>query len=77
MKIEPKTKVDQEKMSLALNTMSIEDPSFRVAVDHESGETILRGMGELHLDIKVDILSASTAWTPTSAHRRWPIVRRS
>ncbi len=56
MKVEPKTKADQEKMSLALNTMSIEDPSFRVAVDPESGETILRGMGELHLDIKVDIL---------------------
>jgi elongation factor G len=56
MKVEPKTKVDQEKMSLSLHTMSIEDPSFRVAVDAESGETILRGMGELHLDIKVDIL---------------------
>jgi len=56
MKVEPRTKADQEKMSLALNTMSIEDPSFRVAVDPESGETILRGMGELHLDIKVDIL---------------------
>ena len=56
MKVEPKTKADQEKMSLALNTMSIEDPSFRVTVDPESGETILRGMGELHLDIKVDIL---------------------
>jgi elongation factor G len=56
MKIEPKTKADQEKMSLALSTMALEDPSFRVAVDQESGETILRGMGELHLDIKVDIL---------------------
>ncbi len=56
MKIEPKTKSDQEKMSLALSTMAIEDPSFRVAVDQESGETILKGMGELHLDIKVDIL---------------------
>jgi elongation factor G len=56
MKVEPKTKADQEKMSLSLHTMSIEDPSFRVAVDAESGETILRGMGELHLDIKVDIL---------------------
>jgi elongation factor G len=56
MKIEPKTKADQEKMSMALSTMAIEDPSFRVAVDHESGETILKGMGELHLDIKVDIL---------------------
>ncbi len=56
MKIEPKTKADQEKMSSALSTMAIEDPSFRVAVDQESGETILKGMGELHLDIKVDIL---------------------
>jgi elongation factor G len=56
MKIEPKTKADQEKMSLALSTMALEDPSFRVGVDQESGETILKGMGELHLDIKVDIL---------------------
>ena len=56
MKIEPKTKADQEKMSTALYTMAVEDPSFRVAVDQESGETILKGMGELHLDIKVDIL---------------------
>jgi elongation factor G len=56
MKIEPKTKADQEKMSMALSTMALEDPSFRVAVDQESGETILKGMGELHLDIKVDIL---------------------
>ncbi len=56
MKIEPKTKADQEKMSMALSTMALEDPSFRVSVDQESGETILKGMGELHLDIKVDIL---------------------
>ncbi len=56
MKIEPKTKADQEKMALALNEMALEDPSFRVSVDQESGETILKGMGELHLDIKVDIL---------------------
>jgi elongation factor G len=56
MKIEPKTKADQDKRSMALSTMAVEDPSFRVSVDHESGETILKGMGELHLDIKVDIL---------------------
>ena len=56
MKIEPKTKADQEKMSMVLSTMALEDPSFRVSVDPESGETILKGMGELHLDIKVDIL---------------------
>jgi elongation factor G len=56
MSIEPKTKADQEKMALALYAMALEDPSFRVGVDQESGQTILKGMGELHLDIKVDIL---------------------
>jgi elongation factor G len=54
--IEPKTKADQEKMGLALARLAQEDPSFRVSTDHESGQTILKGMGELHLDIKVDIL---------------------
>jgi elongation factor G len=52
--IEPKTKGDQEKMSIALNRLAAEDPSFRVKVDHESGQTIIAGMGELHLDILVD-----------------------
>jgi elongation factor G len=56
MSVEPKTKADQEKMALALYAMALEDPSFRVGVDQESGQTILKGMGELHLDIKVDIL---------------------
>ena len=56
MKVEPKTKADQEKMATALYTLALEDPSFRVSVDPESGETILKGMGELHLDMKVDIL---------------------
>ena len=56
MKVEPKTKVDQEKMALALIKLASEDPSFRVSTDQESGETIIKGMGELHLDIKVDIL---------------------
>ncbi len=54
--IEPKTKADQEKMGVALNRLAQEDPSFRVSTDAESGQTILKGMGELHLDIKVDIL---------------------
>ena len=54
--IEPKTKADQEKLGVALARLAQEDPSFRVSVDQESGQTILRGMGELHLDIKVDIL---------------------
>jgi elongation factor G len=56
MKIEPKTKADQEKMGVALHKLAAEDPSFRVSTDSESGETIIKGMGELHLDIKVDIL---------------------
>jgi elongation factor G len=56
MKVEPKTKADVEKMGLALAKLAAEDPSFRVATDQESGETIIKGMGELHLDIKVDIL---------------------
>ncbi|MDE2466667.1 MAG: elongation factor G [Alphaproteobacteria bacterium] len=54
--IEPKTKADQEKMGMALARLAQEDPSFQVSTDTESGQTILKGMGELHLDIKVDIL---------------------
>jgi elongation factor G len=54
--IEPKSKADQEKLGVALSKLANEDPSFRVSTDPESGQTILRGMGELHLDIKVDIL---------------------
>ncbi|MHB8884502.1 MAG: elongation factor G [Methylovirgula sp.] len=54
--IEPKTKTDQEKLGVALAKLAAEDPSFRVSTDPESGQTILKGMGELHLDIKVDIL---------------------
>lgn len=52
--VEPKTKADQEKMGLALARLAAEDPSFRVASDYESGQTIIKGMGELHLDIIVD-----------------------
>ncbi len=54
--IEPKSKADQEKLGIALSKLAAEDPSFRVSTDMESGQTILKGMGELHLDIKVDIL---------------------
>jgi elongation factor G len=52
--VEPKTKADQEKMALALQKLAEEDPSFRVSTDEESGQTIISGMGELHLDIIVD-----------------------
>jgi elongation factor G len=54
--VEPKSKADQEKLGIALSKLAAEDPSFRVSTDQESGQTILKGMGELHLDIKVDIL---------------------
>ena len=52
--VEPKTKADQEKMGIALNRLAKEDPSFRVRTDEESGQTIISGMGELHLEIIVD-----------------------
>jgi elongation factor G len=52
--VEPKSKADQEKLGIALNRLAQEDPSFRISVDHESGQTIIKGMGELHLDIIVD-----------------------
>jgi elongation factor G len=52
--VEPKTKADQEKMGVALGRLAAEDPSFRVAVDDETGQTLIRGMGELHLEIFVD-----------------------
>ncbi|HEX8413199.1 MAG TPA: elongation factor G [Sphingomicrobium sp.] len=54
LSVEPKTKADQEKMGVALNRLAREDPSFRVSTDHESGQTIIKGMGELHLEILVD-----------------------
>ena len=52
--VEPKSKADQEKMGVALSRLAAEDPSFRVTSDHESGQTVIKGMGELHLDIIVD-----------------------
>ena len=72
--IEPKTKADQEKLGVALNRLAQEDPSFRVSTDQESGQTILKGMGELHLEIKVDILRRTykvdaTVGAPQVAYR--------
>ena len=72
--IEPKTKADQEKLGVALQKLAAEDPTFRVSTDPESGQTILRGMGELHLDIKVDILKRTykveaTIGAPQVAYR--------
>ncbi|HXJ02670.1 MAG TPA: elongation factor G [Micropepsaceae bacterium] len=72
--IEPKTKADQEKLGVALNRLAQEDPSFRVSTDLDSGQTILKGMGELHLEIKVDILRRTykvdaTVGAPQVAYR--------
>jgi elongation factor G len=72
--IEPKTKADQEKLGVALNRLAQEDPSFRVSTDFDSGQTILKGMGELHLEIKVDILKRTykvdaTVGAPQVAYR--------
>ncbi len=72
--VEPKTKADQEKMGIALNRLAQEDPSFRVRSDEESGQTIISGMGELHLDIIVDRMKRefgveANVGAPEVAHR--------
>jgi len=72
--VEPKTKADQEKMGIALNRLAQEDPSFRVRTDEESGQTIISGMGELHLEILVDRMKrefnvAATVGKPQVAYR--------
>jgi elongation factor G len=72
--VEPKTKVDQERMGVALNRLAAEDPSFRVSTDQESGQTVIKGMGELHLEIIVDRMRrefnvAATVGPPQVAYR--------
>jgi elongation factor G len=78
--VEPKTKADQEKMGLALNRLAQEDPSFRVKTDEESGQTIISGMGELHLEILVDRMKRefgveATVGKPQVAYRE--TIRKS
>ncbi len=72
--VEPKTKADQEKIATALGRLAMEDPSFKVSVDNESGQTIIKGMGELHLDIIVDRMKrefqvAANVGAPQVAYR--------
>ncbi len=79
--VEPKTKGDQEKMGQALARLATEDPSFRVSVDHESGQTVIQGMGELHLEIIVDRMKRefkvdANIGAPQVAYRE-TITRRS
>ena len=78
--VEPKTKADQEKMGIALNRLAQEDPSFRVHTDEESGQTIISGMGELHLEIIVDRMKRefsveATVGRPQVAYRE--TIRRT
>ena len=75
--IEPKTKGDQDKLATAIQRLAEEDPTFRVHSDEETGQTIIAGMGELHLEVLVDRMRRSSGWRPTSASRRWPTARRS
>ena len=75
--IEPKTKADQEKLGTAIQRLAEEDPTFRVRNDEETGQTVISGMGELHLDILVDRMRASSTSRPTSASRRWRTARPS
>jgi len=74
--IEPKTKPDQEKMGIALQKLAAEDPSFRVHSDEETGQTIISGMGELHLDIIVDRMRESLVLRRMSVHLRFLIVKQ-
>ena len=73
--IEPKSKNDQEKMSTGLQRLAAEDPSFRVSSDNESGQTIMRGMGELHLDILVDRLKREFKVEANIGAPKWPTER--
>jgi peptide subunit release factor RF-3 len=84
--VEPKTKADQEKMGIALNRLAQEDPSFRVHTDEESGQTIMSGMGELHLEILVDRMKRefgvedgrqAAGGLPRNHHQRRPMWKAS
>ena len=75
--IEPKTKADQEKLGQGMAKLMAEDPTFRVATDEQTGQVVIAGMGELHLEIIVDRPSASSASRRASASRRSPTRKRS
>ena len=75
--VEPKTKADQDKLSKALFALSEEDPTFRVRSDQDTGQTVISGMGELHLEVLVDRMLREFRVDATSASRRSPTARRS
>ena len=74
--VEPRSKPDQEKMGVALGKLAQEDPSFRVKTDEETGQTIISGMGELHLDILVDRMRREFSVEANIGSPRWPIVKQ-
>ena len=73
--IQPKLEAERDRLLAALAQFAAEDPKFGFATDAESGQIILKGMGELHLDIKVDILKRTDKATSMLAHHRWPTVK--
>ena len=75
--VEPRTKGDQEKMGTALARLAAEDPSFRVSSDHESGQTIIKGMGELHLEILVDRMKREFRVEANVGAPQWPTGKPS
>jgi elongation factor G len=75
--VEPKTKQDMEKLSKALQSLSEEDPTFRVSINPETNQTVIAGMGELHLDILVDRMLREFRVEPTLGHPRWLIGKPS
>ena len=75
--IEPKTRADEEKLAIALGKIAREDPSFRVRTDRETGQTLISGMGELHLEIIVDRLSREFGLGANIGNRRWLTRKRS
>jgi elongation factor G len=71
MKIDPITAKERDKLGMALSRLALEDPSFRVRYEEETDETIISGMGELHLEIIVDRLKLNIRWTSSSESRPW------
>lgn len=76
MAIEPKTKADQEALQNALTLLEDEDPTFNVRVDPDTGQTLISGMGELHLEIIVDRLRRNLMWQLMWEHLKWHIKKR-
>ena len=69
--IEPKSQADMDKLGTALNKLSEEDPTFQVSTDEDSGQTVISGMGELHLEVLIDRMKRNSTWSATKASHAW------